>query len=1014
MDLFKATLLIVSDKKENMEYFSRVLNDFCLFRTAEDIIEAKQILSSFSDISVMLLDIEGYENIIKFAGERKTSTIPAIVCVNGDNEHESELAFSAGAVELIQTPFHKETIINRVLNFMRYSLGYAVYDDGFSGGGSFVLGPNDKLTRLHNRLSSEKAINELISSPNFKSGVLVLIDISKLKEVNNAFGYQRGDKLLVDYARRIEEYFTEDAEICRYSGNDFVVFIEYGKNEEEIFDRIKFLPFAFSSVLNEGDKSIALSVCIGTALAPKNGTTFTELCQKADKALYRSKIMGDNVVTHYSDKMLFGTKENVDYRITTLDYQNIMDSIKVSALCALTEKEHRILYFNRRAAEITPGMKVGAICHDIWKHDCENCPLVHMGDAEYVRAVRFDAQMGEEVEIQATRILWHDSIPAFFLQISPRFDENKVNRSGRERKVLQLPITSNEDETALEDKKYSVGQFSEKVYFTGKESSFTEKDQAIIDTLLALNHGVGIISGYYDADMTINMISELAIKSLHFSSFEEFSKSTGGSLLSAVSSQKEKEFLRKKLLNVEKGVWSFPLSNIDGDAVSLRISSAIGVSAQGKRMWYMTISRFDEHYYDSLTGGLNLDGFVHSVEELRERNADLRMYAILYVDVKGFKSLNDLYGTEGGENLLVTVYKRLALSKLDPVVCSRKGSDHFLLLVKKDYFDPKELADVLNVEWVYGNRKLFLHCVCGIYYIDDNDCDISHMIDCANVASNSIQDEYVKPFAYFDNSMNSVTLSRIEVLSRFFEGLENREFKVYYQPIFSALTQKVVAAEALVRWDAGSKGLIAPDKFIPALEQSGYIVKLDHYMIENVDELITQRLSRSLPVVPISVNLSRMDFFVEGEINSLLRHMERHPDICTFLHFEITESSNISLKERQIRFIETIRNLSGEVYLDDFGSGSASLEMIADYDFSVIKIDMHFISQIVSNYRTALLVETIISMAHKLNLCVVAEGVETKDQLEVLKTMGCDFIQGYLFSKPLSKENFIRYLDESI
>ncbi len=693
-------------------------------------------------------------------------------------------------------------------------------------------------------------------------------------------------------------------------------------------------------------------------------------------------------------------------------YKSILDSFRNSAIYVLSEADNRILYYNMRLKVMVPEVETGMICHEVLPCDRSTCPLKNAPPSGDVHIFRKNPYFGD-IEIFASKIMWNGEIPAVTVCFRPKYQEQTLQRRVAEFDipaafVPQWKINHKESECDV-----VVGQYSESIFYMDGRTNISDEEQSLIDKLLILNHGVGIAAGYFDKNYSISMISELAVRVLNYKGYQDFQKATGNCLLNIVDTEDARNFLRNKLASADPEIWSFPLVGKNGTNVAVRITNAIGISPEGKKMWYLSMRRFSENLIDSLTGGFNRDGFIHVMNKFISHGADISDYALLYANIRSFKSINDIYGSENGDELLVSVYKNILTSKLRPVICARRDSDHFLILVKKDMLDLEQLKKMLNIRWAYGNRELILHAVCGILMIEDINMDASSMIDCARTALESIEDEYVSPYAIYSEELDQSKTEQIgDILTALEYGIANKEFQVYYQPIVDAKTGKVVSAEALVRWITEEHGVVSPGVFIPILEQRGYIVRLDYYIVKVVCDLIMEKHKAGEPLVPISVNLSQMDFFDEEATRKFIKNYMDNPVLGEYLRMEITESAHATIQERQHEFIEAIRQHNGYVYLDDFGTGTASMSMLCESNFNVLKIDMLFIERMVTNKRAHLMVKKTIEMAHELNMKVVAEGVETQEQLDILREMECDCIQGYYFSKPLKKEEFDDYLTE--
>ena len=425
------------------------------------------------------------------------------------------------------------------------------------------------------------------------------------------------------------------------------------------------------------------------------------------------------------------------------------------------------------------------------------------------------------------------------------------------------------------------------------------------------------------------------------------------------------------------------------------------------------ITEFSEK--DVLTGGYNRRGFIRITERLLNEVPDRTKYAVLFFNVKNFKAVNELFGVESGDVVLQNIFRTLTHSKLSPVITARVESDHFVCLVENKNLDFEELTSVCDNKFVKDGKCMNLIIRCGIFYVEEKPMKISGMIDRAKLAKSYITDEYVQPYMVYDHSMQVAYIDKAKLAGELQEGIAKEQFKVYYQPVIDTKTGKIASAEALIRWIHPDKGFISPALFIPALEENGHISELDFYVLKKVWQFINDRCENNKFVVPISVNLSWMDFYDEIMMEKILKEMDRFRENGRehMARFEITETSYAAIRENRSGILESLRIKNAKILLDDFGSGFSSFGMLQDYDFDILKIDMSFIRKIGENPKTKSIVHSIIGMAHEIGIKTVAEGVETEEQVSFLRQSGCDYIQGYYYSKPLPEEEFVEFLEKA-
>ena len=421
----------------------------------------------------------------------------------------------------------------------------------------------------------------------------------------------------------------------------------------------------------------------------------------------------------------------------------------------------------------------------------------------------------------------------------------------------------------------------------------------------------------------------------------------------------------------------------------------------------------EQEYFDTLTEGYSRKGFIRQSERIFSRN-NKTDYGLILFDIRNFKALNDTFGNEAGDRILQFVFARIRDSFLKPVVSARLESDKFLFLVQKKNLQKNSLENLLTMEWPRDDRNITMHLRCGIYFVEDSELSVSHMVDKVIFAKKNTDLWKDGNVALFDPAVVEKYIDQVEIISTFNDSLRNNEFKIYYQPVVETASGKICSAEALIRWEHPTQGFICPDRFIPALETSGFITQLDRYVMRKVYDLQNDLRNKGSQIVPVSINLSRQDFYDDSFINEILDLTQESLLPAKYIHYEITETAVSILKENCDYLIQQIRRAGSKVLLDDFGKGYSSLGMVSDYAFDMVKIDKSFIDQIITKPTARAVIESTINLCHVIGIQTVAEGVENPQQLKYLKELGCDCIQGYYYSEPLSEEEYREYLNSNL
>ncbi len=409
--------------------------------------------------------------------------------------------------------------------------------------------------------------------------------------------------------------------------------------------------------------------------------------------------------------------------------------------------------------------------------------------------------------------------------------------------------------------------------------------------------------------------------------------------------------------------------------------------------------------HDSLTGIFNQDGFFKSVRAILSANPE-EEYIIMCSNIKKFKLLNQLFGMEKGDAVLRSIARSLEKWCHKDDVYGRTHSDEFVLFMRKaDYNEEIFRSAVHETASTLDNSIYRLQFQIGIYEIKNIHLPIYEMLDRARMAVESIVDNNELSIAYYSEDMLSNTLHENEIINNFSKALNNQEFHIFLQPQVDK-EGKVIGGEALARWIHPQKGIIPPGMFIGVLENANLIYKLDRYVWELAAKQLSLWQGTDKEKFSISVNISPKDlqFLDIGIVFSEL--VEKYNIDPSKLNLEITETAVAANIGRCIEIMKELREKGFLIEMDDFGSGYSSLNLLKDIELDVLKIDMKFLSSTGDKKKADIILEHIITMAQRLNMIVIAEGVETREQMKMLTDMGCDLFQGYYFSKPVDVEAF--------
>ena len=383
-----------------------------------------------------------------------------------------------------------------------------------------------------------------------------------------------------------------------------------------------------------------------------------------------------------------------------------------------------------------------------------------------------------------------------------------------------------------------------------------------------------------------------------------------------------------------------------------------------------------------------------------------------------FRYINEAYGHFKADDLLTIVAMEGQKEFKGKELCVRMNSDQFVVLIEnRDNYNTKlqEFIDNINIRAIEMGIIFPIKLKCGIYQVRQDDRDIDMMIDRANVARRSLDGSEKELIALYSDKIINEMRKVDKIESDMEKALMDGEFKVFLQPKWNIEKDELYGAEALVRWIKPDGSMVYPDQFIPVFEQNGFIEKLDFFMLTSVCKMLHNLQKAGMPVFPVSVNQSRRLWDNPEYVKHVESILKRYEVPNNMVELEVTETVFFGEQEKMISIIRELKQKDVMLSMDDFGSGYSSLNLLKDVPFDVLKIDREFFSESVTSESSTWILQKIIEMAEGLNIKVLCEGVETKEQIELLRKLGCKYVQGYYFSKPLSMAEFLeKYFGDHI
>ena len=422
-------------------------------------------------------------------------------------------------------------------------------------------------------------------------------------------------------------------------------------------------------------------------------------------------------------------------------------------------------------------------------------------------------------------------------------------------------------------------------------------------------------------------------------------------------------------------------------------------------------------FYDSLTGlpnrGLLQDRLQSAIEHAKSFKEKL---AVIFLDLDNFKTVNDSLGHSAGDDLLQQVGKRLEGVCRSSDTIGRFGGDEFVIILPSSEHPlhavhiAERVAQALNTSFDINGFSLRMTASIGISLYPDDGCDVDSLIRNADVAMNNIKENGRGKYRFYSMELNFLAAGRLSLINDLRLALEQNEFVLYYQPKVNAVSGKMTGVEALLRWNHPKKGMIPPLGFIAELEETRLIIPVSEWILQEVCRQQREWVQRGLGQIPVAVNVSAVQF----QQPAFLETVKAFLGTCETwqcIEFEVTEGVVLKNPSEAIEIMEKLKDMGLLLSLDDFGTGFSSLSYLRRLPIDKLKIDQTFVREMMGNPKDVVIIKAILELSKGLNLKTIAEGVETAEQLSVLRSMGCDEIQGYYFAKPMPGEALVSWLN---
>lgn len=870
----------------------------------------------------------------------------------------------------------------------------------------------DSLTTALNRDAFENRVNKLLSES--KAGschALLMMDIDGFKVVNDTFGHDTGDRLLGELIRCIRSVLRYNDIVGRMGGDEFVVCMKDVSYDAVIEKKAQQLCEMLRRKLSD---EVMVSLSLGISFFPRDGMTFEQLYKAADTALYYTKENGKDGYVFYNTSM---SSESRNRDRSYIQHAIMSDPLPKKRMLIVddADEDRELLcgMFSDEFAVITARNGEGALSQ-IKRYGSSisiillDLHMPGMGGFDVMTHLRDDRML---VEFPVIIVTSDDSFETYLDAISSGASDiitKPVNTHVAKIKVQSVLSRITNEKIRIQNSYLRLQGAEEERY--RRVLSATGTVVIIHDwqnNIYSYDHEISkYIAGNFDSRTLGQVLSEDGI-----TCEDDVNKLKALEQMLIDHPEKDREEINVTLMvpNGENHIFKVQFIRMSGEYELTEKILITFNDINDAEMAEDALMRRAER--DPLTGLYNRETFFEKVGEL-VCSEYAGSYIMVAFDINNFKVINDQYGQAVGDLILqrLAVLGNACIEEVGGITC-RISADNFAGL----YPSNADTVDYIAEQRTYIMEELGLNISLsssvGRYVVEDLSIPVSAMYDRASMAKKSIKGRYDVQAAYYNTSMREEFLREQMIIGSMEQALKNGQITINFQPQYNHATGAMVGAEVLARWQHPEYGAISPAEFIPIFEKNGFVYRLDAFVWEETCRLLRDWIDNGYTVPPISVNVSRFDIYQEDFFETITGLVEKYDISTDLLRLEITETAFSSAPRQIIKVVKKLTEYGFIVEIDDFGSGYSSLNTLKDVPAQVLKLDMRFMEDSEENQRGGSIVNSVIRMARWLFMPVIAEGVETIEQANYLKSIGCNYVQGYLYSKPMPVNNFEKLVE---
>lgn len=892
----------------------------------------------------------------------------------------------------------------------------------------------DLMTGLFNKATTESKIKASLRELNGNSyNTFMLVDIDDFKNINDTYGHLKGDDVIIDIAKVLMEQCGDYGIAGRLGGDEFCMFFTNVLDNQIVVEKATIIANKLRE-LYPGDDSCKVTLSIGIA-STNEQIPYSVLLENADTALYQAKLKGKNCYVCYEDDMERGIYENKREKKPVESTQDMLINELLSVLFGSINTYSAI---EKALGMIGSAYDIDKIC--IWEYgfnnsfvDCTHQWCNEGINNDRARRQHTPATVFEELDSMGTDGIVYSSDTSLI-----KLNASSMNpQSEGVKKLIQSQImlsgkiigyisfysmdpNSTWSASQLTTYKVLFKILTEAVISKQNQKNISQLRDDTINALSLVQNPMVVIDRdtyeilYYN-EISDEYYPDIALNSKCYRSLHQEDRPCHECALHKMTDGRVAKCSKmNKAVNEILDIYMTPIKWNTGSNTFL-VSASTHKETKSERLkkeleQNITMEKriAEASYKDIVTGYGNFEKFKIDAQDILNNNPDTD-YVMFYFNIKNFKYINETYGHSTGDKTLKCVSDVLNKYLHEGESFARVISDTFIMLIhyknQESFMETfshikNEIHDACKII----QDRFVVDFITGILIIDEtmHSYSVNRLVDRAMMAEKSVDLSMGITYAFYDDEYHKKVLNEAQIENSMHGALENKEFCAYVQPKYDIMTNSLVGGELLVRWMSPSKGFLEPASFIPSFEKNGFIYQIDCFMLEEACKSLRRYLDNDIYVMPFSVNLSRITLTHPDFLNSVQNIVEKYYIPHHYIEFEITESIFSENYSQMINVLKQLKSLDFKINMDDFGTGYSSLTLLKDLPIDVIKLDHDFLSRSAAQDKNAAcILKSIVDMAHTLDIRVVSEGIETPEQLEMLKAIHCEIGQGFLFAKPM-------------